>query len=80
MKEITNSKVLLIENRRQTSKYLVDKEWLDSLMRERESILATLEILANRDLTDRLLKLAETVDEDVRSGNLHGMKEVFGEP
>src|ERR1700732_4327057 len=80
MNAAKGGKVVLIENRRQESKYLVDKDWLDGLMRERESILATLEILANRELTDRLLKLAETVDEDVRSGNLHGMEEVFGEP
>jgi hypothetical protein len=80
MKEAKGGKVVLIENRRQESKYLVDKGWLDSLIRERESILATLEILANRELTNRLLKLAETVDEDIRTGSLHTMEEVFGEP
>ena len=80
MKEAKGGKVVLIENRRQESKYLVDKGWLDALMRERESILATLEILANRELTNRLLKLAETVDHDIRSGELHTMEEVFGEP
>src|ERR1019366_5887093 len=80
MKEAKGDKVVLIENRRQESKYLVDKEWLDTLMRERESILATLEILADRELTNRLLKLAETVDEDLRAGKLHTMEEVFGEP
>jgi hypothetical protein len=47
-------------------------------MRERESILATLEILADRELTDRLLKLAGTLDKDVRAGRLYGMEEVFG--
>ena len=36
--------VVLVENRRQPAKYLVDKEFLDSLMKERESILATMEI------------------------------------
>jgi hypothetical protein len=58
----------------------VDKEWLDTVMRERKSILATLEVLADRELTGRLLKLAETIDEDVRAGRLHTMEEVFGEP
>ena len=80
MKHAKGGKVVLIENRRQESKYLVGKEWLDALMRERESILATLEILADRELTSRLLKLAETVDEDVRAGRLHTMDEVFGQP
>jgi hypothetical protein len=80
MKAAKGDKVVLIENRRQESKYLVDKEWLDAVMRERESILATLEVLADRDLTNRLLRLAETLDKDVRAGSLHTMEEVFGEP
>jgi PHD/YefM family antitoxin component YafN of YafNO toxin-antitoxin module len=80
MKAAKGDKIVLIENRRQESKYLVDKEWLDTVMRERESILATLEVLADRDLTNRLLKLAETIDGDVSAGRLHSMEEVFGEP
>ena len=80
MKAATGDQLVLIENRRQESKYLVDKEWLDAVMRERESILSTLEILADRELTGRLLKLAETLDEDVSAGRLHSMEEVFGEP
>lgn len=69
---------VLVENRRQSSKYLVDKEWLDALLRERESILATLEILTDRTLTERLLKVSKRVDADVRAGRLHSMEEVFG--
>jgi len=80
MKQARGGKVVLIENRRQESKYLVDKQWLDTVMRERESILATLEILADRELTNRLLKLAETIDEDARAGRLHTIAEVFDEP
>lgn len=80
MKQATGGRVVLIENRRQESKYLVDKDWLDAVMRERESILATLEILADRELTSRLLKLAESLDDDVRAGRLHTLEEVFGEP
>jgi len=84
MKAARGGKVVLIENRRQDSKYLVDKEWLDAVMRERESILATLEILADRELTNRLVKLAETldntIDEDIRAGRLHTMDEVFSKP
>jgi hypothetical protein len=79
MKQARGSNVVLINNRRQKSKYLVDKDWLDTMMRERESFIATLQVLADRELTNRLLKLAETVDEDVRVGRLHTMEEVFGE-
>jgi hypothetical protein len=77
MKAAKGGQVVLIENRRQESKYLVDKEWLDGVIRERESILATLEILADRELTSRLLKLAEILDADVQAGRLHSMEEVF---
>ena len=78
LKEATANRVVLVENRRQPPKYLVDKEFLDSLMNERESILATLEILADRKLTDRLLKLSETIDQEVAAGRLLTTKDVFG--
>jgi hypothetical protein len=71
--------VLLVENRRQAPKYLVDKEFLDSLVQERASVLATLEILADRKLTDRLLALSKTIDKDVAAGRLLTTADVFGE-
>jgi hypothetical protein len=46
-------------------------------MKERESILASLEILADRDLPDRLLKLSETIDSDLAAGRLLTTAEVF---
>lgn len=78
LKEATANRVVLVENRRQRSKYLVDKDFLDSLVSERESILATLEILADRELTDRLLSLSRTVDRDVATGRLLSTADVFG--
>jgi hypothetical protein len=77
-KRAKGSRVVLVENRREEPKYLVDSEWLDSLLRERESVLATLEILADHKLADRLLKLAKSLDADVKAGRLHSMAEVFG--
>ena len=65
LERATANRVVLVENRRQPSKYLVDKDFLDSLVKERESILATLEILADRELTDRLLTLSKTIDDDL---------------
>ncbi len=47
-------------------------------MNERESILATLEILADRELTDRLLTLSKTIDDDVEVGQLLTTADVFG--
>lgn len=78
LKEATANRVVLVENRRQPSKYLVDKDFLDSLVSERESILATLEILADRELTDRLLSLSKTIDRDVAAGRLLTTADVFG--
>ena len=79
LQEARANRVLLVENRRQAPKYLVDKEFLDSLLKERESILATLEILADRELTNRLLTLSKTIDDDVASGRLLTTADVFGE-
>lgn len=78
LKEAKANRVLLVENRRQPPKYLVDKDFLDSLVKERESILATLEILADRKLTDRLLTLSKTIDADVEAGRLLTTTDVFG--
>ena len=78
LKAAKANQVVLVENRRQPSKYLVDKEFLDSLVNEREAILATLEILADRQLTDRLLRLSKTLDDDVAAGRLLTTADVFG--
>jgi PHD/YefM family antitoxin component YafN of YafNO toxin-antitoxin module len=78
LKEATANQVVLVENRRQPSKYLVDKDFLDSLVNERQSILATLEILTDRELTDRLLNLSKTIDRDVDAGRLLTTADVFG--
>ena len=78
LKQARANRVLLVENRRQAPKYLVDKEFLDSLVAERETILATLEILADRELTDRLLALSKTIDKDLAAGRLLTTADVFG--
>jgi hypothetical protein len=78
LKQAKANRVVLVENRRQPPKYLVDKDFLDSLVNERESILGTLEILVDRELTDRLLTLSKTIDEDVAAGRLLTTADVFG--
>jgi len=79
LREARANRVVLVENRRQAPKYLVDKEFLDALVEEREAILATLEILADRPLTDRLLALSKTLENDLAASRLLTTKEVFGE-
>jgi hypothetical protein len=78
LKQAKNNNVLLVVNRQQPDKYVVDKEWLDNLFRERQSTIATLEILADLKLTNRLIALAATIDDDVKNNRLYSMDEVFG--
>jgi len=78
LKEAKANRVVLVENRRQTPKYLVDQEFFDSLIKERESILATLEILTDAELTKRLFALSKTIDKEVASGRLLETEDVFG--
>lgn len=80
LKAASGANLVLVENRRQKPKYLVDKQWLDALLRERESLLATLEVLADRELADRLMSTAQTVDADLKAGRLRTMQDVFGRP
>jgi len=70
LRQVRGNTVVLVEDGRQSAAYLVDKKFLDSLVEERESLLATLEILADRKLTDRLLSQAKIIDEDVAAGRL----------
>jgi hypothetical protein len=77
LREVKNNRVLLVQNLRQKEKYVVDKAWLDSLIAERESVLAALEILCDTDLTNRLLALAKTIDADVRNNRLSSMEDAF---
>jgi hypothetical protein len=72
--------VTLVENRQSEPKYFIDKAFFDSIIKENESIKATFEILADHELTSHLMKLAETIDGDVRSGKIHlnSMADMFG--
>jgi hypothetical protein len=72
--------VTLVENRQSEPKYFIDKAFFDSIIKENESIKATFEILADRELTSHLMKLAETIDDDVRAGKIHlnSMADMFG--
>jgi hypothetical protein len=63
---------------RRAVKNSVDKEFSGSLVKERESILATLEVLVDRELTNRLLALSKIIDDDVAVGRLLTTSDVFG--
>ena len=46
-------------------------------MEERDSISATLEDLAHRDLTDQFLELSKTIGRDVATGRLLSPADAF---
>jgi hypothetical protein len=54
---------------------LQSTKFFDRLVEERESILATLEILADREITDRLVELKKS---GLSKAKLYTMNEVFG--
>jgi hypothetical protein len=55
----------------------LDPHSLQAVIEERESILATLEILDNPKLPARLAELAKTLDQDVAADRLLGTADVF---
>lgn len=57
---------------------MVNRKFLYSLVEERESILATLEILVDQNLTNRLLTLSISIDDDVAAARLLTTADVFG--
>lgn len=71
-------RIVLVDNRRRDPKYIVDKVWFDDLMKDCKSTIATLEILADYKLTERLVRLSATIDADLRAGRLYTLDEVFG--
>jgi hypothetical protein len=51
---------------------------LDFMIDDLDSYHATTEILADRELTERLLAIAKTIDNDVENNKLYSMREVLG--
>ena len=79
LESVRKHKMVVVESRNRGSKSVavVDKAWLDSVLSEQKSILATIEILADRELTERLLRTANTIDDDIKAGRLRTHEEVF---
>ena len=78
LKAAKKNRVVLVENRRQPPKYLVDKEFLDCLVAAGDPAWLDEWRLADRDLTDRLLTLSKTIDDDLAAGRLLTTADVFG--
>jgi hypothetical protein len=79
MKAASGEAVVRVETRSSDDKYLVDGSFLEMLVKERKEILATLEILADRDLTARLINLSKLSEDELMNSGLLTMEQVFGE-
>ena len=81
LKKASGRSVVLVQNQGGETgkeKCILDKAYLDELLRELRGAVETIEIMMDPVLFPRLLKTAETLDEDMRLGKLHSFEEVFG--
>ena len=60
-------------------KFILDKQYFEELVSSLRSAIETLEITADRKLYARLLKAAESLEEDTRQGKLNSFEDVFAE-
>ena len=80
LKRARGREVLLIKaNDAEDEKVVLDRQYFDQIRRQLESVLETLEIAMDRKLFNQILAAADTLEEDLRSGKLHSLEDVFGE-
>lgn len=80
LRKAKGHKVLLVTAPGQgDEKYILDKEYFDEFIRRFEAVVETLEITMDRKLFDQILAAADTLEEDLRLGNLRSFEEAFKE-
>ena len=78
LKRASGHTVIIVGNRGEgDEKYILDKEYFDELRRQLKIAVDTLQITMDVKLFKRLLKTAETLEEDTRLGKLYSVEEVF---
>lgn len=76
-KAVGNHVVLVKGHSEADTKYIIDKQQLEKLLKSLDSIRETLEILRDQELVQRLLQTAETLEDTVRRGRLYSFDEAF---
>ncbi|MBI4473395.1 MAG: hypothetical protein HY646_12060 [Acidobacteria bacterium] len=76
-KAIGKSVVVVKATSDDAEKYIVDKEYFEEIIRQWRSAVETLEIAADTRLFNNLLRIAGTIDKDLREGKLHTFEEAF---
>ena len=80
LKKARGQHVLLIKsNDADEEKVILDKQYFDEIRRKVESLVETLEIAMDRKLFNQILAAADTLEEDLRLGELHSLEDAFAE-
>ncbi|MGH9661890.1 MAG: hypothetical protein ACRD96_25300 [Bryobacteraceae bacterium] len=80
LRRARGKKVLLIKAKDETEeKVVLDRQYFDEIRRELAAVVETLEIVMDRNLFNRILAAADTLEEDLRLGKLHSLENAFAE-
>jgi hypothetical protein len=71
--------VVLTARAGEDEKCVIDKGYFEEMLREMRSLKETLEIMADKQLYQRLMRSSKTLKRDARAGRLHTMEEVLRE-
>lgn len=60
-------------------KFVLDKSYFDEILVQLRSAVETLGVAMDKPLVTQILKVAQTLDDDIRLGKLKSIDEAFGE-
>lgn len=74
-KAVGENVVVVTATSEDEEKYIVDKRYFETILKQLRSAVETLEIAADTKLFNNLLSVADTIDEDLRTGKLYAAEE-----
>ena len=78
LRKAAGKNVIVVRGRNEDEeKYIVDKKYFEELLRELRSAIETLAITTDVRMFGNLLKAGETIEDDLRHGQLHSFEEAF---
>jgi hypothetical protein len=80
LKKARGPHVLLIKaNDAEEEKVILDRQYFDEIHKRLGSLVETLEIAMDRKMFNQILAAADTLEENLRLGNLHSLEDAFAE-
>jgi hypothetical protein len=80
LKQARGGRVLLIKaNEVEEEKVVLDRQDYEALRTQIATLLENLEIAMDRKLFNQILATADTLEENLRLGNLHSLEDAFSE-